>query len=138
MAKSKISQVDMSEVLQNPDFNPATQRPVRKTGSSTKGHHRMRCRDYTCYKRVTLKRHPSEYKREPRCKFCGGELRSVEMERLRELAKKDTCYCNAYPFPHQKGTLRMCDHHPQINEQVTEEEYQDYLSCLSTPRTEWQ
>lgn len=113
--------------------NECRRRHRRRTGKDA----------FTCY---TLKRHPLAYKRESstKCPVCGSlDVVSIEHIRKRDLAKRkergDHCQCNAYPFPHQKGSMRMCDHHPKIlaDEEVTEEEARDYQACLETPRSGW-
>lgn len=82
-------------------------------------------------------RHKKRLKREPRCPHCGERIRyySIEAERRRELAKQDTCHCNAYPFPHRAGSMRMCDTHPLAGVEPTQEEIYDYQGCLETPRS---
>ena len=84
-------------------------------------------------------RHRKKRKTEPKCPYCKEtiRIRSIEQERRRELAKQDACHCNAYPFPHRKGTLRMRHHHPMIDVEPTDEEIYDYEACLATPRSGW-
>lgn len=109
--------------------------------STTANRHRMRC--YKCKRnckycsgRFTLKRHPDKYKRTVKCPCCKNEnVYSVEDERRAELARQERCICNNYPFPHNKGTLRMCEHHPLARVEPTEEEMHEYRACLETPRT---
>ena len=76
--------------------------------STTAKHHRMRCRSGKCYKRFTLRKHPSQYKtdRMLKCPVCGGEARSDEQNRRNEKAKQDICDC--LPFPHERGTVAGC------------------------------
>lgn len=102
----------------------------------------MRCsrgRD-GCGRRFTLKKHPDQYRRTVRCPYCKSyNVTDVEAARRAEQARKDTCRCPNYPFPHTKGTMRMCDHHPLVlaGVDVTEIEYGDYMACLATPRSDW-
>lgn len=75
------------------------------------------------------------YKREIKCPYCGStKLQDVEAERQRERDRQDTCCCMMYPFPHRKGSLRACEHHPNKDE-LTYEEQMDYEACLMTPRS---
>lgn len=82
----------------------------RKSRSTTRLRYRMRCPTKSCGRRWTLKKHPDLYARKHRCPRCdrvlmGSEGRR-ELERLRALAKQDTCTC--YTFPHARGTLQHC------------------------------
>lgn len=97
----------------------------------------MRCGVTACRHRWALKKHPDQYKRSPKCPKCSDvtKVRSIEMERRRELAKQITCRCSSYPFPHRQGSLRFCEHHPRIDEDPTMEECLDYEGCLATPRS---
>lgn len=97
----------------------------------------MRCGVEKCRTRFTLKKAPHLYKRRIKCPTCGDyfKVRSVEAERQRELAKQDTCRCSAYPFPHRKGSMRMCDHHRLRDVDITDDEYREYMYCLETPRS---
>lgn len=109
--------------------------------SATAKRHRMRCGHRMCWRRYTLRKHPDKYVRPVKCPHCGNRKKqySVEGQRRRELQKRKEkrlqCYCNRYPFPHQKGSLRMCDHHPAKTVEPTEEEYVQYQQCLETPRS---
>lgn len=95
--------------------------------------HRIRCRD--CRTRFTLRRSPEQYRRAVRCPDCRSlNVRSVEMERRREVRRQKTCCCFAYPFPHRAGSLRMCHEHPLSMEQPTDEEIDAYQTTLATPR----
>lgn len=118
--------------------------PVKRRGStgSTGMRWRMRClacRD-NAHKgsgRFTLKRHPNDYKRGVSCPSCGEKIRlqDCEADRRRELERQERCTCPSYPFPHRKGSMRFCDHHPRIDEEPTEHECFDYEACLATRRT---
>lgn len=101
---------------------------------------RMRCGVEKCRHRWTLRRHPAKYKRKPKCPRCGDviRVRSVEEERRREMAKrKETgrfCECGGYPFPHEKGSLRFCEHHPLFHVEPDQIEVYDFEACWATPR----
>lgn len=102
--------------------------------SKTRYSHRVRCRN--CRSRQRIKRHPDDYKIARRCLGCGStKLYSIEEERRRELKKQETCYCMAIPFPHRKGSLRFCEHHPLADVVATEEEWEQYQGIIETPRS---
>lgn len=116
--------------------------------SSTANRHRMRCN--ACRRRLrriygkdasarfTLKRHPLDYKREPKCPVCKStDVASIEPIRARELASQARCYCSAYPFPHRYGSLRLCEGHRLRDVEPDADEWRDYEACLATPRTGW-
>lgn len=110
----------------------------RPPGGTCAKRHRMRCGHgkQGCYARFTLRRHPDQYVRPVRCPYCKSlNVHSVEKARRAEQKKQDTCYCGNYPFPHRKGSLRMCMHHPSIHEEPTDEEKDDYYRCMDTPRS---
>jgi len=109
--------------------------------STTRKRHRMRCRKAKCYARFTLPRAPELYVRAVRCPVCRGTaVRSVEQERRKEMAQRVTHSCAAYPFPHERGTLRMCTFHPARlrGERPTEEEFAAHEKLLGQPRSAWQ
>lgn len=95
----------------------------------------MRCRD--CRTRYTLKQHPDEYRQSWRthCPACKSvNVRSVELERRREMQRQDTCRCFAYPFPHRAGSMMFC-HRTAGPLDPTEEEISAYRSVLDTRRS---
>lgn len=51
------------------------------------------------------------------------------------MAKEDTCYCNAYPFPHRARSMRFCEEHPLADVTATDEEWEQYENCIRTPRS---
>lgn len=110
----------------------------RKCGSrgSTGYRWRMRCcNTRKCGRRYTLRRHPDDYAypaRYWRCPTCGGPAYSDEMNRRRELAQQDTCHC--LPFPHRRGSIMGCNHHPKPVDEWTDEDRRDYQDMLETPR----
>jgi hypothetical protein len=100
---------------------------------------RMRCCSGRkgCGSRFTLKRPLREYIREVRCPYCKSKnVRDLEMERRREV-NKNKCTCKGYPFPHRRGSMRMCDHHPKWIAGVdpTPEEIAAYDQVMRTPRS---
>ena len=103
--------------------------------SKTRFSTRVQCRNNKCRTRDRIKKRLEEYKREKRCVVCGGPLRSIEAERRRELAKQETCYCGPIPFPHREGSLRFCEHHPLVDVEPTDEEWEDYEGMCMTPRS---
>ena len=103
--------------------------------SKTRYSHRVRCNRRKCQARDRIKRPLEDYVRRPKCKACGGNLHSIDAIRWREIAKQDTCYCSGYPFPHRKGSLRFCDHHPDFGNEPSAEDWLQYQSCLETPRS---
>lgn len=103
--------------------------------SKTRYSHRVRCCNRTCRVRYRIKKHPKEYVKRPVCEICGGSLCSIEKERRVELAQQDRCFCIAIPFPHRKGSLRLCEHHVHANEEPTAEEWQQHQYMCETPRS---
>ena len=98
--------------------------------------HRMRCS--SCGTRFRLKRHPDLYVRLVRCPDCKSHtVYSTEASRRREVERQDTCGCNAYPFPHRRGSMTMCHDNPDraAGRDPTEEEVHSYQACLATPRS---
>ena len=99
----------------------------------------MRC--YDCRRRgasgrFTLPRAPHLYAQSPRCPRCRSlNLQDCEESRRLEMARRNTCNCDGYPFPHEQGTLRFCDEHTRIGEPGTPDEIADYEMCLATPRS---
>lgn len=67
-----------------------------------------RCTRKSCRTRRALKKHKEQYIRKPTCHVCGGNLNFDKTKRAR--TKKDTCKCDAYDFPHYKGTEPWCTH----------------------------
>lgn len=63
-----------------------------------------RCRD--CRHRQTLKKHPDQYHHVPKCNDCGSINWSVDLYRsTKKEAKKYTCNCGGFPFPHHRGSV---------------------------------
>lgn len=89
-----------------------------------------------CSGRFTLKKRPELYKKKPACPCCGEteSVHSVEKDRRREI-QKNLCHCQPYPFPHNKGSLRFCEHHKLRDVEPTDEEQFEYQCCLETPRS---
>ena len=113
---------------------------LKASTGKTRYRHRMRCSRgrHGCGRRFTLKRHPDSYKRSPKCPYCKSVfVISVEMERRQELANQETCKCSFIPFPHRKGTVLGCEHHPKPFDEWTEDDERDYQYMLETPRSEW-
>lgn len=71
----------------------------------------LRCRNYLCRHRRVANKHPDEYKRVPRCPSC-GMCKGWRIEQ-RAYSQRDRCHCKGYHFPHQKGSSKYCDFHPQ-------------------------
>lgn len=66
--------------------------------------HRCRCRH--CRARQTLNKHPDAYIRPPRCRSCqqkGTLIVDLYRDTKRE-ARRATCYCDGWWFPHRRGT----------------------------------
>ncbi len=104
--------------------------------STTKYSHRVRCGNTKCRTRFRIKRHPDSYKIKRKCPGCGGtRLRSIEAERKREAAKQKRCYCSAYPFPHQAGSMRFCEEHSLADVTATPEEWDAYENTIRTDRS---
>lgn len=124
-------------------------------GGTNAKRHRMLCKDcrnryQRAYKkgvpvekrptfgRFTLARHPDKYKRASatNCPHCGGSnIKSVEAQRRREYAKKDICYCNPIPFPHENKSIMGCINHPKPYDEWTDEDHEQYQAMLETPRS---
>jgi len=95
-----------------------------------------------CSARYTLKRHPLAYKRESstKCTTCGSlDVTSIDAITKRARAKQHICRCCAYPFPHRRGSMRMCVDHALMlaGTEPTEDETRDYQRCLETLRSGW-
>lgn len=76
-----------------------------------------RCTKEKCKLRVTLRKHPDAYVREPKCKACGSRLR-VDAYRMSGKGRK-TCWCDGYHFPHQESSY-YCIHNPEYLEHEEE------------------
>ena len=100
--------------------------------SMTQWRHRMRCRKASCKHRFTLRKSP---KGEIDCPICGSPARSVEEERQRELAKQDRCHCYPIPFPHRKGSILGCEHHPTHPDDWDIDQERQYEGMMMTPRS---
>lgn len=99
--------------------------------STTRFRWQMRC--YKCYYhkrgsgRFTIKRNPKLYKRPVKCPTCGNEnVKSKKEEHDKKMAKRDICFCAAYHFRHERGSLRFCKDHPLIEQQPDEDEIRNY------------
>lgn len=68
-----------------------------------------RCSRRACQQRVTLRRHPKDYLRAPKCKGCGGREFRVDRYRKKIEIKLVSCDCNGYGHPHKKGS-KWCRH----------------------------
>lgn len=46
------------------------------------------------------------------------------------------CQCGGYPFPHEKASLRFCEHHPKelAGAEPTFEEEMDFEACWRVRR----
>ncbi len=95
--------------------------------------------------RYTLNRPPpfiesmNSYKtmRKCKCPHCGSdEVVSVEHQRRKEKMNQDICRCAMIPFPHQKGTVFGCQHHPDFERDWTPDEEEKYDGLINTPRYE--
>lgn len=70
------------------------------------------CRCTRCRGRVTLRHHPDWYIRRhhAHCPRCRSDTLIVDQHRPSGAeARRVTCYCTGYPFPHRRGSL-LCDH----------------------------
>ena len=88
--------------------------------------------------RYTLKKRPELYKlaKNRNCPVCGGSnVVSVEAYRRAEEQKQNTCYCSFIPFPHKKGSILGCDHHPKPYEEWTQEDEEQIQNMLATKRS---
>jgi len=107
-------------------------------GGTNRNRHRMRCSrgKKGCGSRFTLHRPLSSYKRAVKCPYCRSKhVNDVEQDRQREKKRENTCFCNAYPFPHNAGSLRFCKLHPYFGVEPSECEIDDYKNCIDTPRS---
>lgn len=92
-----------------------------------------------CGRRFTLVKAPHKYAKAPRCPFCRSTKlidnnNDVIENTKRRKRRGTTCYCTGYPFPHQKGSLRFCTHHPEWGEEPSQEQLYEYETTLDTPR----
>lgn len=107
-------------------------------GGTNNNRHRMRCSrgKQGCNRRFTLPHPLRWYGGAVCCPHCRCDRPTdVEASRRAEQLSQTRCRCSAYPFPHNSGTMRMCKHHPLIEVEPTEEEIDQYQSCLETPRS---
>lgn len=79
-----------------------------------------KCRNYKCQKRRALKKLITEYKRPPKCRICGSELRYDRHKQAE--AKRMKCICDGYWFPHRKGS-EFCDHYKGVKNDEYWERY---------------
>ena len=109
-----------------------------RAGGTNAHRHRYRCNrckydlDHQCSGRFTLKNNKQEIK----CPCCGETERIYDAEiNEQKRNQRRSCNCNAYPFLHRKGGMRMCEHHKLKEVEPTEEEWRDYQGCLETERS---
>lgn len=106
---------------------------------------RLRCSEGKsgCGKYFSLPKHPDLYSRKPKCPHCGCLKYQLidkwrQAEKRRQKRNDQLCYCNAYPFPHVKGSLRFCKYHEKYDVEPTPEEFEAYQNVLDTPRGAFQ
>ncbi len=75
-----------------------------------------------CDKRRALKHHHTWYIRKPKCKVCNSELVYVDVWQMKK-NKENTCYCDAYHFPHRPGSSKMCT---EYKGELTQEEINEF------------
>ena len=83
-----------------------------------------RCNKRLCQRRVTLKKHPDDYRTRPTC-GCGGKLYVDYYRATKKFKTLDqgspSCRCDGYNHPHAiKST--WCKHNPK---EPTEEQYRE-------------
>lgn len=65
------------------------------------------CRCYNCWSRRAFRKLPWDHVRKPRCRNCGRNdkwlVDHYRMGKEHEQRKRNTCRCDGYWFPHQKG-----------------------------------
>ncbi len=97
---------------------------------------RVRCSRRVCQARRTLRKHPDEYKRPPKC-GCGSTKWRVDTYRMtREYP--EVCGCDGYRFMHRPGS-GDCRHNPMapyrramLHENVPQDEIEDLkLRCVN-------
>jgi len=93
-----------------------------------------RCSRDACRARTALAKHPARYAQEPRCPACGRRSLKVIADRAAERGAGRPCRCSSLPFPHRRGSLRFCQHHPLAGTDPTHEELDDYQRIIETPR----
>lgn len=81
---------------------------------TSKYHKAFPCRCRYCRARRTLPKHPSKYliRRYARCYSCGRDALSVDRFRKHKEGKRYTCHCDGVHYPHRRGSLIWCIHHP--------------------------
>jgi hypothetical protein len=85
-------------------------RVARKTATKHDGKYR------TCDARRSLRKRPSQYAIQPKCKQCGSRKWGIDKYRLhKERGSENTCYCEGRHFVHRKGS-KYCVHHPRYEE----------------------
>lgn len=64
-----------------------------------------------CQKRFSFRRHWQTYKRFKKCDRCGSLNFYVDKTRMRRDNAKLSCWCDAYHYPHRRGS-GICAHGP--------------------------
>jgi len=85
------------------------------------------CRCRKCRARRTLKRHPDNYIKIPRC-YCGSNEWVVDAYRMNKeylIWRSEKCDCPGYSFPHRR-TGGWCFHNPKRNFN-DEHEYDEFV-----------
>lgn len=72
---------------------------------------RYRCRCRHCRARRTLNQHPDAYQRPPKCRCGRNDGWVIDRYRdSRKEARRFTCDCDGWWFPHRRGS-EGCHHH---------------------------
>ena len=79
-----------------------------------------RCNNRQCKKRVSFKKKISEYANGKVCADCGSNLHDASYDKKHK--RNETCTCDAYHFPHRKGSSVFCVH---SKKQPSEEDYEN-------------
>lgn len=72
-----------------------------------------RCSRRKCQARRTLPKHPDDYKRPPKCHFCGGRKWRIDKWRKRN-EHGVACHCQGAHYPHRPGSI-VCFDHPEYH-----------------------
>lgn len=62
------------------------------------------CRCRSCGARRVLRKHPTEYTRQPKCGTCGARNYRADLYRMAGKDDRPTCHADCYHFPHRIGS----------------------------------
>lgn len=80
-----------------------------------------------CGQRASLKKSIDKYKRRPLCPGCGRD--SLLIDKAHHVRKRKLkCSCQGVPYPHERGTLPLCENYKGI---LTEEQHREAFDAMT-------